>query len=132
MQEPGRVWQGKGGPAGVGIPFVESPGPTAEAGPTAIPSLHDLEMWERRPDGGHVQARIQEIYPESCQQALAQWRNEFARRRSAVDTGLIRLHLQEMERIFQEAVAQVEARSNYDTHDCLHLTVMSPRAGQGS
>ena len=31
--------------------------------------LHVLEMWERRTDGGHTQARMQEIYLESCRQA---------------------------------------------------------------
>mmetsp|Transcript_13031 Transcript_13031/g.23424 ORF Transcript_13031/g.23424 Transcript_13031/m.23424 type:complete len:90 (-) Transcript_13031:178-447(-) len=88
-------------------------------------------MWERKPDGEHVQARIQEMYQESCQQASAQWRKEFARRQSATDTGLIRLCWHEMERIFRETVAQVEVHCNCDARDCFTLDGMPSRTGQG-
>ena len=93
--------------------------------------LHDLEMWERSTDGGHVQARIQEIYLESCRQASSRWRREFARRQSAADSGLIGLHWDELKRMYGEAATLVEARYNYDAHDCLHLTGVPPSTGQG-
>jgi len=93
--------------------------------------LHDLEVWERRTDGGHVHARIQKIYLESCRQASSRWRREFARRQSVADTNLIGTHWHELERMYWEAAAQVEARYNYDSHDCLHLTGVSPGTGQG-
>jgi len=47
------------------------------------------------------------------------------------DTNLIGLHWHELERMYREAAAQVEARYNYDSHDCLHLTGVSPGTGQG-
>ena len=76
--------------------------------------LHDLEVWERRTDGGHVHARIQKIYLESCRQASSRWRGEFAKRQSVADTNLIGTHWHELERMYKEAAAQVEARYNYD------------------
>ena len=93
--------------------------------------LHDLEMWEHSTDGGHVQARIQEIYLESCRQASSRWRREFARRQSVADSGLIGLHWDELKRMYGEAATLVEARYNYDAHDCLHLTGVLPGTGQG-
>uniref|UniRef100_A0A7S1NU95 Uncharacterized protein n=1 Tax=Eutreptiella gymnastica TaxID=73025 RepID=A0A7S1NU95_9EUGL len=92
--------------------------------------LHDLEMWERRHDGWHVQERLQEIYFQSCRHTWSRWRRDFAGRQSAADTGLIRFHWHEMERIFREAVAQVETRCDYDAQDCLPLTGMPSMMGQ--
>jgi len=58
-------------------------------------------------------------------------RSEFARRQSAADSGLIGLHLHELKRMYREAATLVEARYNYDAHDCLHLTGVPPGTGQG-
>jgi len=94
--------------------------------------LHKLKMSEGIPNGVHVQAMILEIYLESCRHASSQWRKDFARRQSAADTVLIKLHWQERESILQEAITQVQARYNHDADDWLTLTGISPRMGQGS
>ena len=84
--------------------------------------LHDLEMWERRLEGGNVQHRIREIYLESCRNASTQWRREFTRQQNASNTVLMRLCCFQLERIYGEAKARVMALSTYDEHDCLTLT----------
>ena len=85
--------------------------------------LHDLQMWERKRDGGHVQHRI---HLESCRRAWARRRREFTRRQNASDTILRRGHWYRMEHLYDEAVARVVARHTYDGNDRLTPTAIPP------
>ena len=84
--------------------------------------LHDLEVWERRTDGGHVHARIQKIYLESCRQASSRWRWEFARRQSVADTNLIGTHWHELERIYWGGVSRTQCTQCARSAHAVQLT----------
>ena len=84
--------------------------------------LHDLEMWERRHDGGHVEYRIHQLYLKSCSHTWRRWRWKSTEQKQTVDTELLRSHCRWLERLYDEAKATVMARHTYDEHDCLTLT----------
>ena len=84
--------------------------------------LNDLEMWERRHDGGHVEHKIHQLYLKSCSYTRRRWRWKFPEQKQIVDTELLRCHYRWLERLYDEAKATVMARYTYDEHDCLTLT----------
>ena len=84
--------------------------------------LHNLQIWERRSDGGHVQHRIHELYLGSCSYAWTRWRREFTKRQNGPDTKLIRAHWYRMEHLYDEAVARVVARHTCGGNGCPTLT----------
>ena len=84
--------------------------------------LHDLQMWERRHNGRHVQHRIHEFYLESRSCAWKRWRWKFTEQKRIVDTKLLRAHWHRLERLYDQVAARVMARYTYDGHDCLTLT----------
>ena len=90
--------------------------------------LHDLEMWERRHDGGHVEYRIHELYLQSCRYTWRRWRWRYTAGRQIVDAEVLRAHDTRVKRLYDEAVARVVARYTYDAHDCC-LTLTGTPSG---